>query len=283
MIYRRVICIILLVLFLVVSAFSAQKFVPIMNAAGDNEDTLAAVVAGISNGKWLDAEQTAKLATGNETYRLYNYHKYLGTATGTKPKFGECVWICEGYLSTLNTTKDFEWAIAGTRDPFPRKARIQSPNQKVYIDAVRDFITKEGIRDPKVLIMSIQRVDMEGDGVNEVVITACSPKYGEDQTKEGDYSVVLLRQIIKGKVQTIMLAGEIYNHPVKQQPTVDSDGVTLWIEYPPYHGTPEFWDFDGDGKLEILTRWGCLDAGGIEILKVDKGKFEVVARQLGGA
>ena len=52
------------------------------------------------------------------------------------------------------------------------------------MEAVRDFLKARGIADPKVRIIRILRVDLEGDGEEEVLINATN-YFAEDKS---DYS-----------------------------------------------------------------------------------------------
>ena len=54
----------------------------------------------------------------------------------------------------------------------PRKPAIADATQSVYVEAVCDFLKNRGIADPKVRITRILRVDLEGDGEEEVLISA---------------------------------------------------------------------------------------------------------------
>ncbi len=63
-------------------------------------------------------------------------------------------------------------AIASPRNALPRKPQIIDPSQQVYVDAVRDFLKTKGIDQPKVKIDNILRVDLDGDGEEEVLISA---------------------------------------------------------------------------------------------------------------
>ena len=42
------------------------------------------------------------------------------------------------------------------------------PTQQAYVDVVRDFLETKEIKQPKVKIDSILRVDLDGDGEEEV-------------------------------------------------------------------------------------------------------------------
>jgi len=49
---------------------------------------------------------------------------------------------------------------------------MTDPTQKAYVDAVGDFLETKEIKQPKVKIDNILRVDQDGDGEEEVLISA---------------------------------------------------------------------------------------------------------------
>ena len=63
-------------------------------------------------------------------------------------------------------------AIAAPWNALPRKPKVTDPTQKAYVDAVRDFLETKEIEQPKVKIDNILRVDLDGDGEEEVLISA---------------------------------------------------------------------------------------------------------------
>ena len=94
-------------------------------------------------------------------------------------------------------------AIAAAWNALPRKPKVIDPTQKAYVDAVRDFLKTKGIEQPKVKIDSILRVDLDGDGEEEVLISAANYFGKADRvpmrSPAGSYSMVLLRRVVAGK------------------------------------------------------------------------------------
>ena len=106
-------------------------------------------------------------------------------------------------------------ALAAPWNALPRKVRIADTTQQVYIDAVRDFLKARGIKEPKVKIKPILRVDLDGDGEDEVLLSATNYLSAEDEevpasSPKGSYSIVLLRRVVAGKLKTQVVAGEIH-------------------------------------------------------------------------
>jgi len=75
-------------------------------------------------------------------------------------------------VSLSSKPKDGVIGLAATWNALPRKPVIADATQSVYVEAVRDFLKSRGVADPKVGITRILRVDLDGDGEEEVLISA---------------------------------------------------------------------------------------------------------------
>ena len=105
-------------------------------------------------------------------------------------------------------------AIAAPWNALPRKPQVTDPTQQVYVEAARDFLKTKGIEKPEVKIDNILRVDLDGDGEEEVLISATN-YFSKDESvpmrsPAASYSMVLLRRVVAGKVETQMTVGEFY-------------------------------------------------------------------------
>jgi hypothetical protein len=125
----------------------------------------------ISDGKWIKADETAKLIGDETTYQVYGLTQALGEAKAGKPTRPEGL-PCEETLAVSLSPKPENGviAIAAAWNALPRKPKVIDPTQKAYVDAVRDFLETKEIKQPKVKIDSILRVDLDGDGKMEVVV-----------------------------------------------------------------------------------------------------------------
>ena len=124
-----------------------------------------------SNGKWMKADETAKALPDETTYRIYGLTQPLGEAKASKAKLA---LDCGETLAVSLSPKPEKGviAIAAPWNALPRKPQVLDPTQKVYVDAVRDFLKTKGIEQPKVKIENILRIDLSGDGEDEVLISA---------------------------------------------------------------------------------------------------------------
>ena len=168
----------------------------------------------ISDGKWIKADETAKLIGDETTYRVYGLTQALGDAKGDKPKPEDVP--CEETLAVSLSPKTEKGviAIAAPWNALPRKPQVTDPTQKTYVDAVREFLRTKKIDQPKVKIDNIVRVDLDGDGEEEVLISATNYFSKDDsvpmRSPAASYSMVLLRRMVAGKVETQLIAGEFY-------------------------------------------------------------------------
>ncbi|MBV9210879.1 MAG: hypothetical protein JOZ52_09640 [Acidobacteria bacterium] len=225
-----------------------SEAVPVMDGDG------GCLMGGSSGGNWLKAEEMGKRMTGGDKYRLYDLKGLWKSVTGGKPESQGAP--CEDTLY-VELPKDFQDSIpagshyigvAGTWNPLPRAPRIESNDNPTYRNLVASLLTQKGIRRPQVNITKVVRVDLEGDGTDEVIIVATRVHRFDNGSitpdpDAGDYSLVMLRKVINGKAQTIMLDEEY--HPKAAKFTAPNE-----------YDLTAVLDLDGDGVMEIIVAGG---------------------------
>ena len=127
---------------------------------------------GSENGKWIKADQAAKSTGKKTTYQVYSLTKQAGQITAGKPKSVDEPCPDTLTVSLSSKPKDGVIGLAAPWNALPRKPVIADATQSVYVEAVRDFLKSRGIADPEVRITRILRVDLDGDGEEEVLISA---------------------------------------------------------------------------------------------------------------
>jgi FG-GAP repeat protein len=201
--------------------------------------------------KWIKADEAARTLPDETTYLVYGLTQSLGEAKGAKPKPSE-EDVCSDVLTVSLSPKPEKGAIAlaAPWNALPRKPRIVDKTQQVYVDAVRDFLKTKGIEQPKVKIENILRVDLDGDGEEEVLISATN-YFSKDRvpmrSPAGSYSMVLLRRVVGGKVEAQLVEGEFYPNAYKA--TDDSASFNA----PNAYKVVAVLDLDGDGKMEVVV------------------------------
>ncbi|MDT4897645.1 MAG: hypothetical protein QOH25_2722 [Acidobacteriota bacterium] len=264
------------IIFAVLLGLLSSVYSPLMVSAQDvhgivdvNENCL---MGGISAGKWLEADALAPLLKGGERYRLYTLTKALGETTGANPNSaGE----------PCNETKEVAFspkvedgiAVGGQWNALPRVPRALSTKDPAYRQVVANILRRHGFVRPKINITQILRIDLDGDGIEEVLVSATHLAGGLSvnggpmavQAKPGDYTLVFLRKLVKGKAQDIILV-EAYYPRATEEP---------WSP-PEQNSVAAVLDLNGDGKMEIIVHGMYYEGSSSSVFRLDGNKVENV-------
>jgi hypothetical protein len=199
----------------------------------------------------------------------------LDEAKAGKPKQEEAQ--CEETLTVSLSPQPEKGviAIAAPWDALPRKPKVIDTTQKVYIEAARDFLKTKGIEQPEVKIDKILRVDLDGDGEEEVLISATNYFRKDDsvpmRSPAAGYSMALLRRVISGKVETQLIAGEFY--PKAYPKAAQEEGR---FDAPNAYKVIAALDVDGDGKMEVVIHSQYYEGEQTTIYRCDPKKVEAL-------
>ncbi len=108
-----------------------------------------------AKGKWIKADQAAKSVTNETRYQVYSLTKQMGQTKGNKPKSVDEPCPDTLMLSLSAKPKDGVIGLAAEWKALPRKPLVVDVTQPVYVEAVRDFLKGQGIKEPKVWITRI--------------------------------------------------------------------------------------------------------------------------------
>jgi len=170
-------------------------------------------------------------------------------------------------------------------DVQPRKATVMKPGNATYQGIVKRFLAAQGLKAETPNIVQLFKVDLEGDGVDEVLICAQNIAGGSEASFEPDlplitgagvpqaaqpgaYSLLLLRKIVAGKVVELPL--RVFVSPKGSTPVDDN-----WTP-PVVAKACQFADLNGDGVLEIVAATAHYEGYAYHVFEVKGGELREV-------
>jgi hypothetical protein len=200
------------------------------------------LMGGVQNGKWVAPAKVAPRLKKETEFILVGRN---GVEEGgvTLGKKGEQEDVCQDFTRLeFELEQDHGVAIgsAAKWNPIPRMPKAIDLNNATYKAVIAGFLKKRGIAKTTIKLTEAFRVDLEGDGTEEVVLAATFYKKGLDSNAAvGDYSVVLVRKAVGKVVTDHMLTGDF----VLKKVTFGA---------PSEHHISAIADLNGDGKMEIV-------------------------------
>lgn len=219
------------------------------------------LLGGVENGKYLDAKTTFDKLSGEGKYTLYGIKGKTGelTATIQSPDVP-----CEEFYYAKTPLESQDGVAIGANrswNPTPRTPKAVNLKDKTYLGVVSQILRSKGLPKAKAIIEQAVKVDLDGDGIDEVLLTASS--YGgkiKPTAKVNDYSFVVLRKVVGGKAQNIMISEEY----IKK---------TIEFGAPSRFEISSVVDLNGDGKMEIVVYGEYYEGSGASIYELKGNKL----------
>ena len=224
------------------------------------------VIGGVRNHQWVAAEKIERSVKAPLTLELYTVSKHE-TLTfisqdeechlGWKPQSG-------AELTAGVAIQSPDW------NPMPRMPRAIDAHDPAYVNVIRSILLNAGLKKPVVNITEGYKIDLDGDGQDEAIIVASNFKHGVSeltgvgrQTAPGDYALVIVRKIIRGKVQNIFLVKDIRSG-------TNEGGLQRG-----YH-ISGIADLNGDGRMEIALYGAYYEGSSSDIFELNGAKLKAV-------
>lgn len=140
-------------------------------------------------------------------------------------------------------------------DLAPRDA-VEITPAATHRDVVVGLLASRGVTDPSLQNLTAHQIDLEGDGVNEVVLAA---SFGEPDfygSRIGDFSILILRRVIGDgpEVDDIVLGFDatLESDNVQRADEIYPDAAPdILLEFVNVFAFDEVADLNGDGVLEL--------------------------------
>lgn len=249
-----------------------NRIVPILDANSN------AVLGGVRNGRFVKAQEAIKALRVGDQFTYFGI--YSRNLSGKKlVKINKPSEDCSDNITVDIESAETDGVFIGANagwDPMirapdilfdgfqPNWAELKFWNNLNYSKAVNDFLKSRKVRKPEAKITQAFKVDLEGDGTDEVILVASKYSFTVSAIpSENDYSIVLLRKLVGRTVKNILITG-----------------ILSYGEMP--DGSPSLFnvsaiaDLDGDEKLEIVIGSREYEGQSTAVYKFSGGSFTKV-------
>jgi len=222
------------------------------------------------DGTWQSGDDLP--VNGGEKYQVVRLDEPISLATGSEAR-PSCEPLdlvsVEFEPALLGGFREID-ALAIQTDlavrPYP--VEMLDPPAAEYVQATSELLEGRAARVPVINLTQVIRTDLEGDGVDEVIISASTIPDDLISTQVGDYSIVFLRKVIEGEIHTAILGESIVN---------DLDDM---LQNLVVFEVAAVADLNGDGKMEIVvngTVWEGAFLQAWEYVNDDLGPVDVLS------
>jgi hypothetical protein len=214
-------------------------------------------------GLWIEDKDMGLVLKGGESVETFNLKGITGTATLKKP-IKQTVddgpapeWGIE--LENHSKFEKSDFAISKGSKIFPRLPKVLPTKSALYEKVVNDWLNQHGLKQAKINLVKAIRIDLDGDGTEEVVISSHpSGDYLRDLWSKKPYCVILVRKLVKGVVTTIAVYSDIA--------VMGNESVFYNVE------VQAVADLDGDGNMEIITSFDYYEGVGHCVFRIEGSK-----------
>ncbi len=214
------------------------------------------VVGTAVDGKWSNPSDKPPAISYPATFHLVGLGKEQGTKRISSIQyFEETGGLLFAEIEGDVPGEMTDSALALRPPAYPRAVQALSNDSAIYMAAVKNYLATKGLRGVEIKLNKVLRVDLDGNGTQEVLIEASNTEMlGTNQPKV-DYWGVMLRFIdAKGKVQMV-------NYGL----TIDRGEWRMRS----WHKIAGVADLDGDGMYEVIIASGYYEGDSAEVRRFE--------------
>jgi len=220
---------------------ATAEFSPVVYAERYDANTFLYLLGGVTKDGWFTANESAARYPSAATYSLHTMtESYKYFVQGMTPDFSPPY---QDYSIRTDVSLD-ERGMVGVLDGWDitkREVTELSTEGEFYQQAVVDWLKTQGVDEPQPGVLQIFRVDIEGDGTDEVFISATHLDDSQHMTYSGDYSVILLLKVVGNDLVTLPVVLDVY---LSQEAE---------LTFPRTYSLANFLDLNQDGVLEVVV------------------------------
>lgn len=222
-------------------------------AAGPLVTTAFGALGWWDGSTWIDAAVAGELPVeGSEDYQVTVLDELARTTGGPQTT------VCEP-LDLIGVELENPELLGSYPGPYGVAISAPWPLQPQLFEAMNDdgtyagfaseLLSARGMEVPEPVIRQLFRTDLEGDGINEVLVVAEQVHPG--LLEPGDYSIAFMRKVVGGNVQTVII-----------------EETLVFDEEDRFSGAHSFGgvaDLSGDGKMELIVDSAYFEGFGVGV------------------
>jgi hypothetical protein len=227
------------------------------------------LLGGARDQKWIPADKFEKNLKGPLKAQLFTLDGPGGEIVLNKGGESDCphsIWSAKRKPELKNGV-----AIqAPSWNPLPRLPQAIDPKDEAYVQIVSDILKAAGIKKPDVRITQGYKIDLDGDGNDEVVIAANRYAKGmhelsgtSNETSPGDYTLVVVRKKTGDKVENIFVVKAVWLK-AEEGPLARGNHISAIA------------DLNGDGTMEIVMYSAYHEGSDSDVVEIKGNKANAV-------
>ena len=230
------------------------------------------MVGGARDQKWIAAEKFEKNLRGAQKFQLFTLKGPGGEILLSKLPEGQGS-DCPHATWSGKRSEELKNGVAvqaPSWNVMPRLPQALDPKDATYVQIVADILKGAGIKKPDVRITQAFKIDLDGDGNDEVVIAANRYAQGASKlsgissiTTAGDYTLVFVRKKIGEKIENIFVVKAVWLE-ANQGPLARQNEISAIA------------DLNGDGKMELVLYSAYYEGSDSDVVEITGNKANAV-------